>query len=386
MDMAKTSALSAQLQSLSDLPYPFPSIWVNGRRVSLKHVLEHQATPESSHEASTFDFIRSWISGEEQFNSQTSGSTGAPKTITISKWQMMASALKTAETIRLPKNAHALVCLDTRYIAGKMMLARCMTLGLPMSVVDPTANPLVKIPVDECVQFTAFVPYQVNNVLESKHPHLLNNLEYVLIGGAPLSLALATQLGNFQCRFYETYGMTETVSHIALRPVNATSKQPYFQTLPGISINSDERGCLVVSADYMPDPVVTNDLVQIISPRQFIWLGRWDNVINSGGVKVLPEKIEKELATIFLRNNFHHLFFIAALPDERFGSKVVLVLEGVQFSSEILKRSLADLKSVISPYEFPKAVYSTAEFIITSTRKVQRSQTLAKATPVLSTI
>jgi o-succinylbenzoate---CoA ligase len=364
------------LQHFSEIPYPFSSLWINGRHVSLETIVNNDAGSRSAFEEATFEFLRAWFSGEENFEVTTSGSTGKPKTISISRGQMLASARQTARKINLQRESTALVCIDTRYIGGKMMLARCVAFGLRIMAVDPTANPLIKIPVDKCVQFTAFVPYQISSVLESKHPHLLNNLEKVLIGGAPLNAAGRTQLDQFQCACYETYGMTETMSHVALRLLNTKLKQPYFETLEGIGISQDERGCLVVSADYLPGPVVTNDLVEIVGAGKFLWLGRWDGIINTGGVKVVPEQIEKELENIFSENNFNHRFFIAALPDEKLGNKIVLVIEGVQFSSELLNRSMRALKSAVSPFEFPKEVYSIPRFVTTQTQKIDRIQSL----------
>jgi O-succinylbenzoic acid--CoA ligase len=126
----------------------------------------------------------------------------------------------------------------------------------------------------------------------------------------------------------------------------------------------------------LPGPVVTNDLVQIVEPGRFIWLGRWDSIINTGGVKVTPEKIENVLEKIFSENKFQHRFFIAALPDERLGNKIVLVLEGVQFSSELLNQSLKALKATVTPFEFPKEVYSIPRFVTTDTEKIDRIRSL----------
>jgi o-succinylbenzoate---CoA ligase len=360
--------------------YPYSSIWINGRHVSIEKILQDREESRTSFEDSVFSFLKQWLTGEQNFQVTTSGSTGKPKPIVISRSQMIISARRTAERIGLQNDIRALVCIDPRYIGGKMMLARCLSVGLRIMAIDPVANPLIRIPVDKCVQFTAFVPYQIHSILESKHPHLLNNLDSVLIGGAPLSESSRKQLDRFQCRCYETYGMTETVSHIALRLANTPGKQPYFETLPGIDISLDERGCLVIEADYLREPVITNDLVEMTGPGKFIWSGRWDNVINTGGIKVSPEKIEKELEAIFYRNNFTHRFFIAALPDERLGSKVVLIMEGVQFSSELLERSLAQFRSAVSPYEFPKEVYSVPEFLHTESKKIDRIQTLPAIT------
>ena len=375
-----TSPISGILGDHPMHRYSFPNLWINGRNVSLEKILHEKETSRTTFEESTFKFIKDWLSGQEDFELTTSGSTGEPKSITVSRAQMMTSALKTSERISLEKVTTVLICLDTKYVAGKMMLARCLTLGLGMMAVDPTANPLIKIPVDKCVQFTAFVPYQVAAILESKHPHLLNNVDKVLIGGAPLNNTTIEELDRFQCECYETYGMTETVSHIALRRVNGGMKQQYFETLPGIRISQDERGCLVIAADYLPAPVTTNDLVEIAGDGKFLWLGRWDRVINTGGVKVLPEKIEREIQKIFHQKSITNRFFIAALPDERLGSKVVLILEGVQMSSERVNPLLGDLKSALSAFELPKEVYHIPKFRETNTQKVDRIQTLAAAT------
>lgn len=353
---------------------------MNGRYVSIEKIVQGHGEARSPFEQNTCDFIKEWLSGQETFQLTTSGSTGLPKTISLSRSQMITSARKTADKIKLEKGLRALICIDPKYIGGQMMLVRCLALGLEMMAVDATSNPLIKTPVDKCVQFTAFVPYQIQAILESKHPHLLNNLDKVLIGGAALNTASREQLEHFQCECYETYGMTETVSHIALRLVNTALKQQYFEVLPGIEVSRDSRGCLVITADYLEQPVITNDLVEIVAAGKFIWLGRWDNVVNTGGVKVRPEKIEQALEQIFHKNNFSHRFFIAALPDESLGNKVVLIIEGVQFSSEMLDLLLGSLKSVVTPYEFPKEVYSIPEFITTRTQKIDRIQTLAGVT------
>lgn len=375
-----TSPIPGSKKDHAEDPYPFPYLWMNGRQVSFENILGQKEVARSSFEETTFSFIKCWLSGEVTFSLSTSGSTGKPKEITLSRDQMVASAMQTARKTGLRKFSSALVCIDTRYIGGKMMLVRSFTTGLSIMAFDPTANPLIKIPVDKCVQFAALVPYQVNTILESKHPHLLNNVDKILIGGAPLSSGDIERLDRFQCACYETYGMTETVSHIALRLVNTKLKQPHFEVLPGVRISQDERGCLVISADYLQKQVVTNDLVEIPEPGKFLWLGRWDTVINTGGIKVVPEKIEKELDAIFQRVNFHNRFFIAALPDPRLGNKIVLAIEGVQFSSESLLQALDMLKTAVSPFEFPKEVYTASEFTFTQTQKIDRKQSLPKLT------
>ncbi len=371
------SSTPERIHRQTDKGYPYSRIWINGRHVYIEKILSESESPRSPFEQTTFGFIKDWLSGVDKFTMTTSGSTGVPKPIEITRAQMIASATGTVERLRLQKNSTALVCIDPRYIGGRMMLVRCLVFGWRILAIEPSANPLTNIPIDNCVQFTAFVPYQVQKILESKHPHLLNGPDKILIGGAPLSASTREQLDRFQCECYETYGMTETISHVALRLANTRMKQPYFEVMPGVEIEQDARGCLVVSANYLPNKVVTNDIVEFIAPGKFRWLGRWDSVINSGGVKVMPEKIEQQLEAIFHANHFHHRFFIAAMPDESLGSKVVLILEGVQFSSEVLNQSLAALESAVSPYEVPREVYSIPSFITTATQKIDRNQTLA---------
>ena len=371
-----SSPVSGVLRDHREVPYPFTTLWINGRTASIDKVVQEKENAQSPFEQSVFSFIKEWLSGQDTFQVYTSGSTGTPRAIAITRTQMLTSALRTAEKILLERESTALVCIDPKHIGGKMMLVRCLALGLRIMAVEPTGNPLIKVPVDKCVQFTAFVPYQVTSVLESKHPHLLNAPDKILIGGAPINPSAAGQLDRFQCACYETYGMTETVSHVALRLLNGPMKQAYFETLPGVEIGQDERGCLVITADYLPDPVITNDIVEIVNSGQFLWRGRWDTVINTGGVKVQPENVEKELAAIFHKHNFNNRFFIAGLPDEKLGSRVVLVLEGVQISSELLNRSLAALQSAVSAFEFPREVYSAPEFTLTQTQKIDRIKTL----------
>ncbi len=365
---------------LSGQPYPFTRIWINGRSAYIEKILQEKEPPQSPFEETTFRFIKDWLSGVDTFEMTTSGSTGTPKPIMITRAQMIASAARTAERIKLQKNSTALVCIDPKYIGGRMMLVRCLISGLRIMALDPCANPLIKIPVDKCVQFTAFVPYQIQKILESKHPHLLNGPDKILIGGAPLNASTRAQLERFECECYETYGMTETVSHVALRLANTKFKQPYFEVMPGVEIALDDRGCLVISADYLPNTVVTNDMVELVGPGKFLWLGRWDSVINSGGVKVQPEKIEQQLERIFNEHGFQHRFFIAAMPDEKLSNKIVLIIEGVQFSSEILSTSLAALESAVSRYELPREVYTIPSFVTTESQKIDRKQTLAGVT------
>lgn len=365
--------------------YPHPTLWINGRLVSMDSIVHESANAYSPFEKHTFTFIREWMVGEKTFLLQTSGSTGEPKQITVTREQMEASARLTEQALELKKNDSALVCIDTKYIGGKMMIVRCLTIGMRMWAVDPSSNPLLKIPIDRCVNFAAFVPLQIQTILASKHPHSLNDLDTVIIGGASLDEKIIRQLDPYLCRCYATYGMTETLSHVALRKLNSIDKLPYFELLPGMSAQPDGRGCLMVHVPYLKEPVVTNDLVDFKGPRQFVWLGRWDNVINSGAVKVIPEKVEATVGNFFLKTGLTNRFFVHGVADTMLGQKVVLFIEGTNCTEETLQRLLINLSEVLPPFETPREIRLIPFFEMTATGKINRLKTLERV-PIIASI
>jgi o-succinylbenzoate---CoA ligase len=362
------------------MSYPFTTIWINGRLVKIEDIIRQKIKGYTPFEETTFGFISQWFLDVEKFTIHTSGSTGEPKKISISRDQMVASARLSEAAIGFKRNDTALVCIDTRYIGGKMMLVRSFETGMRIMATEPTSLPLHKIPVDVCVNFAAVVPLQVSATLDTRHSHILNNLDNVIIGGAPLDQKTIDRLQLYQCTCYATYGMTETISHVALQRLNGLDKQEYFETLPGVQYSLDDRGCVVVHTPFLGEPVITNDVGEYISTTRFRWVGRWDNVINTGGVKVLPEKVEAALEKIFNDRNISNRFFIQGIPDERLGSRVTLVVEGSADSHSLIESALADLQSRFSPYEIPKQIVFAPTFVITETGKVNRRQTL---TPVL---
>jgi O-succinylbenzoic acid--CoA ligase len=342
--------------------------------------------PRSVFEDQTFSFIREWLSEQEKFTIQTSGSTGTPKMISVTREQMTASARLTEQAVMLKRSSNALVCIDTKHIGGRMMLVRSFVTGMRIWALDPSGTPLQKLPVDHCVNFAAFVPYQIQSMLGSKHPHLLNNLDVSIIGGAPLDEKIIEQLQHYLCRCYATYGMTETISHIALRALNGKEKSDDYHALPGIKLQKDERGCLVIDASFLPERIITNDLVEIINPGVFRWVGRWDNVINSGGVKIIPEKIEAALKNIFTETGLSNRFFIQGLPDETFGQKVVLVIEASDTFAVQLERIIPLIASSLPPYERPREVLITQGFALTESGKINRVKTVENSRKLHSLI
>ena len=382
----------------------------------------------------TYSFFVSWFDTNEFISVKTSGSTGKPAQIKLKKEHMINSARATGSFFKLPEDTTALLCLSPNYIAGKMMLLRALTLGWQLDMVEPSTNPLEKI--EKHYDFCAMVPMQLQNSLSK-----ILFIKKLIVGGGAVSVELIKKLQDVSTEVFATYGMTETITHIAVKKLNhiqeVTSSRPdrqtgaversHYKTLPNIQISKDNRGCLVIDAPNISDKqIITNDLVELISNNEFEWLGRFDSIINSGGVKLIPERIEEKLSTIIKDR-----FFVAGIPDERLGEKLILIIEGNVISNEErnLNPKLSNLKSnanneiatisqaqfrndeqdkdvisnepdqeagevrnlnpqivnlqseivnlkSLSKYEIPKEIYFIEKFIETETKKIQRQKTL----------
>ena len=306
-------------------------------------------------ERETAVFILEWFNQNNYIELTTSGTTGSPKKIRILKQAMIHSSIATGAFFDLKKGDKALHCLPTKYIAGKMMLIRGLILGLEMDFVAPSSNPLEGNKTE--YDFVAMVPLQVQNSLLE-----LYKVKKLIIGGAKINKALQVELLKIPIAIYETYGMTETITHIAAKKITETP----FSVLPNVSISQDSRNCLVIDAPRISEEIiVTNDLVELISDSQFIFLGRIDNVVNSGGIKLFPEQIEDKLA-----EKIKSRFFVAGIPDEILGEKLILVIES---EKEIVNETIFNS---LNKYEKPKAIYFVPKFIETESGKVMRKETI----------
>lgn len=331
-----------------------PDFRLNEKKYTQKELLELAKKLKQSTEEYEQDFgqlILDWLNESAFITVQTSGTTGKPKSIEISKNQMINSANATAEHFGLQPKQKALLCMPTKYIAGKMMLVRAMVIGLDLDVVAPTSTPLQNT--KKHYDFTAMVPLQVKNSLSQ-----LNRVKKLIIGGAKLDNDLRNQLLPLALQCFETYGMTETITHIAAKKIN----EKYFSALPNVVFSTDSRECLTIDAPKVAATiVVTNDVVKLIDKTHFEWLGRADNVINSGGVKIFPEKVEEKLS-----QKISQRFFIAALPDQRLGEKVVLIIEGEN------QKMNEDAFENLHRFERPKEIIFVKKFEETPTRKIKR--------------
>ncbi len=348
-----------------------PKFKLNGERFSIEKlkVQAHDFIEEGEpYEEAVGNFLLDWLNDKKYITVHTSGSTGSPKAIKILKIHMVNSAKATSKHFDLPEKTTALICLPAYFIAGKMMLVRALTLGWHIDMTQPTSNPLDNV--YRRYDFCAMTPFQVDNSLGRMH--LLKKL---IVGGGAMAPSLIRRLQGLPTKIYETYGMTETVTHIAARRVNPKKPKETtipFKTLSKVTVSVDDRSCLVIKAPAVSsDPVVTNDIVKLETFKKFIWLGRIDNVINSGGVKLYPEQIEAKLASMI-----DSPYFVAGIPDDALGEKLVLFVE--QESDFAFAKSDFDI-SHFESYEFPKTIITLPKFERTDNGKLQRGHTLRKA-------
>ncbi|WP_394758529.1 AMP-binding protein [Flavobacterium sp.] len=301
-------------------------------------------------------FFLDWFDDKSYMNITTSGTTGEPKIIQVQKQAMVNSALATGDFFELKSGDRALNCLPVKYIAGKMMFVRAFILGLDMDFVAPSSNPMKRN--HNIYDFVAMVPLQVENSLLQLH-----QIKKLIVGGVKMSVDLEKKIIKSKCNAFETYSTTETVTHIAAKRVGENS----FTALPTISISQDDRLCLVISApDLYAENIVTNDIVELLSDNKFIWLGRQDNVINSGGIKLIPEQIEAKIS-----DKITNRFFVAGISDEKLGEKLILFIEGNPFE---LESSLFD---DLDKYEKPKEIKFIPHFEETETGKIKRNEVVA---------
>lgn len=315
----------------------------------------NQLSFETEFEIKIKTFLEEWFSDSETVKVQTSGSTGVPKVFDIEKQKMINSAEMTCNFLGLNEGDTALICLPVEYISGKMMVVRSIIRKLKLMIVDPSSKPIKNLS-DE-IDFCAMTPLQVENSLDKLH--LIKNL---IIGGAAVSESLKKKImqtlktSNSSTQIFETYGMSETLSHIGLKQV-APYAEDYFTVFDNVEISKDERGCLKIFAPKVNAEVLqTNDLVEIkqfdsaqSDKKQFRFLGRIDNVINSGGAKIFPEQLEA-----LVKKEIPNEAVFLGVDDESLGQKLVLIIEGEQ-SEDILEK--------ISALPFEKNFHKPKEII-----------------------
>lgn len=315
-------------------------------------------------EQDLFRFLTEWFSPSSEITVHTSGSTGEPKPIIVRKEQMMRSAEMTCSVLQLREKDTALLCLPLSYIAGKMMVVRALIAGLDLYPVTPAGHPLAGC--DVPFRFAAMIPLQVYNSLQTtEEKDKLKRIERLIIGGGAVDDSLRNELKDFPNPVYSTYGMTETLSHIALQALNSAESGNRYRALPSVTVSLSDEDTLAVEAPLVNDSkLVTNDVACIYPDGSFEILGRKDNIINTGGVKVQAEEVESRLAALI-----DVPFAVAAQPHPKFGEIVVLLIEGNAELPELQKR----MEACLTPYQVPKKTGRVDKLPLTASGKINRA-------------
>lgn len=309
-------------------------------------------------------FLQEWNSSSQTVLVHTSGSTGEPKPLLVEKQRMKASALITCNFLGLQQGDTALLCMPLRYIAGKMMVVRALTCELQLQVVTPGGHPLAGL--KKTPDFAAMIPLQVYNSLQvNEEKEILQNIRQLIIGGGTIDEKMEKELYHFPHAVWSTYGMTETLSHIALRRLNGKDASLWYQPFDGVHLSTTADRCLIIDAPAVCEkPLLTNDCVELRPDGCFRILGRKDNIINSGGIKIQAEEVERLLYP-FLKQPF----VITSIPDPKFGESIAILFEK---GGRDTIRLICNQK--LPTYWIPKYYYPIDQLPLTGSGKIKRDK------------
>ena len=317
------------------------------------------------------EFTSDFLSSSPLIEVKTSGSTGTPKRMFVEKSRMRASARMTCDFLDLHEGDTALLCMPLDYIAGKMMVVRAIERGLKLIDIPPSGRPFANIALQQTPPtFAAIVPLQLyNTLLVEKEREALAKTKHVIVGGGAISEEVEKQIRTFPNAIWSTYGMTETLSHIAMRRLSGKEASEWYTPMPGVSLSQDQDGCLIINAPALnSETLITNDIAELRKDGTFRIIGRRDNVICSGGVKLQIEEIERELQPLLSSP-----FMITKKKDPKFGEIVVLLTEG---STEQAKE---ELQGMNNKYSKPRLFIHIDKLPLTETGKPARAKAIELA-------
>ena len=319
------------------------------------------------------EFLAQWNDTSDVIEVHTSGSTGKPKRLLVEKRRMVNSARITCDFLGLKEGDTALLCMPLDYIAGKMVVVRSQVSHLHLISVMPSSHPLKDI--TQPIDFAAMVPLQVYSSLqEPAERERLMSIRHLIIGGGAIDDSLESQLQQFPNAVWSTYGMTETLSHIALRRISGENSSLWYSPLDGVDVSLSSDSCLEIFAPKVnPEKLHTNDIVELRTlpdgSKKFRILGRKDNVIDSGGIKIQAEEVER-----LLRPHLSCGFMITKVSDARLGEAVTLLVE-----SDDVDNILAVCKHVLPRHWVPRHIFPESHIPITETGKPARAAAEALA-------
>ncbi len=339
------------------------TLLLDGRRYAPAELLERadrEGEALSPAERDLMAFLRRWFDDSPYLTVRTSGSTGAPKEWRASKERMMRSARMTCERLGLRRGDTALLCMNLRYIGAMMVVVRSLVAELNLIVRPASSHPMADV--DTPPRFAAMVPMQVRGTLSvPEERRRLERTGILIIGGGAVDDALLEEVRRLPGAVYSTYGMTETLSHVALRRLNGASASPCYYPFPSVSLSLAPDGTLVIDAPQIcPEPLRTNDIARLLPDGGFLILGRKDNVINSGGVKIQAEEVERALRPLLACP-----FAVTAVPDERLGQTVALLTEREPDPER--------MREVLPPYHRPRRVFIVPRVPLAGNGKIDRA-------------
>ena len=326
------------------------------------------------------EFLAQWNDTSDVIEVHTSGSTGKPKRLLVEKRRMVNSARITCDFLGLKEGDTALLCMPLDYIAGKMVVVRSLVSHLHLISVTPSSHPLKDV--TQLIDFAAMVPLQVYSSLqEPAERERLMSIRHLIIGGGAIDDSLESQLQQFPNAVWSTYGMTETLSHIALRRISGENSSLWYSPLEGVDVSLSSDSCLEIYAPQVnPEKLHTNDIAELRTlpdgSKEFRILGRKDNVIDSGGIKIQTEEVES-----ILRPHLSYGFMITKVSDARLGEAVTLLIE-----SDDAYLALSICKHVLPKHWVPRHVLPISHIPLTETGKPARAEAEALAKKLLHSI
>ena len=355
--------ISKQTITIDGNTYSATDATANSDGPSLLQTLFRKTYGNGGFHTQLADFLAEWFNGSDKLKVHTSGSTGKPKELWVEKSRMMNSAILTISFLRLRTHDTALLCMPLQYIAGKMVVVRALVAGLNLLPINPCGHPLEKL--TKAPDFAALIPMQVFNSLSvPEEKELLRQTGHLIIGGGAIDRTMSDELKDFPNSVWSTYGMTETLSHIALRRLNGPEASEWYTPFTDVNLSLSEEGTLVIQAPRVSkETLVTNDIAELNPDGQFRIIGRKDNTINTGGVKVQIEQIEAALHPLLPQP-----CMITSVPDPKFGERIVMLVEG-----KPLTKDIEEAISTLPPYWRPKQTFSLGKLPQTGTGKPDRA-------------
>ncbi len=309
-----------------------------------------------------------WYDDSLEFEISTSGSTGTPKIIQLKKEKMYASAKNSLAYFKLKKNQKILLAIPADKVGGIMLIIRAIIGNLDLHFIEPKLDPFVSLK-EKSFSFCSLTPSQLLKIHDNPDSvKKLNKIQKILLGGAAITDKLMTIIQQSNNKFYHSYGMTETISHVAIRPLNGNLKKDYFEAIGKATFTTNNKFQLIVNdPEILEEPLLTNDIVELIGPKKLIWKGRIDNIINSGGIKLIIEELEKKIGL-----TIKETFYLVGIPDPVFGEKLILLIQGND-TSAINENNYKDkLTKILPKHEVPKEIIFVPKFKYTENGKLLR--------------